>query len=273
MTREIIYSVRGPRLLPEMTSEEVGEELKHTDIIIFPVASTEVHGSHLPLAADTIQGTEAVRRIVARFASQGIRVVGGLPIPLGVSMREMDFPGTISLMPDTMMAVIRDVCNSVIKHGFRKIVLVMSHDGNLGTLYSAAEEISKQPGVRVLLINWLPFLRSKYTEVLKSKSGGHAGEGETARVLAAIPELVHLDRAKVGPEEGGKGPHLECDMSIHFGGGTFDPARGLRDLTPIGSFGDPRGATAETGDKCYGIIEDWACEVIKRHFGLKGETI
>lgn len=268
MNREVIYSVRGPRLLPEMTSDEVAEELKHTDIILFPVASTEVHGPHLPLAADTIQGTEAVRRIVARFAAEGQRVVGGLPIPLGVSMQQMDFPGTISLMPDTMMAVLRDVCNSVIRHGFRRIVLIMSHDGNLGTLYSVAEEISKQAGVRVLLINWLPFLRSKYTEVLKSKSGGHGGEGETARVLASIPELVHLDRALVGPEEGGTGPKLESDVSVHFGGGTFDPSRGMRDKTPIGSFGDPRGATAEIGEKCYGIIEDWACEVIRRHFAL-----
>ena len=268
MKREVIYSVRGPKLLPEMTWEDVAEELNHTDLIIFPVAANEAHGPHLPLAADTIQGTEATRRIVARLASEGIRAVGGLPIPLGVSMPQMDFPGTISLTPDTMMAVIRDVCNSVIKHGFRKIVLIMSHDGNLGVLYSAAEEISKQPGVRVLLINWLPYLRSKYTEVLKSKSGGHGGEGETARVLASIPELVRLDRAKVGPEEGGTGPKLEGDLPVHFGGGTFDPLRGLKDKTPIGSFGDPRGATAETGDKCYDLIEDWACEVIKRHFEL-----
>jgi creatinine amidohydrolase len=159
------------------------------------------------------------------------------------------------------------VCNSLVKHGFRKIVLVMSHDGNIGALYSAAEEISKQPGVRVLLMNWLPFLRSKYSQILKSKSGGHGGEGETARVLASIPELVRLDRAQVGPEEGG-GPSLEGDIPIHFGGGTFDPLHGLKEKTPIGSFGDPRGATAEIGEKCYQLIEDWACQVIRRHFGL-----
>ena len=268
MNREVIYSVKGPRLLPEMTSEEVGEELKHTDIIIFPVGATEVHGPHLPLAADTIQGTDGVRRIVARLASQGIRVVGGLPIPLGISMQQMDFPGTISLMPDTMMAVIRDVCNSVIKHGFRRIVLVMSHDGNLGPLCSVAEEISKQPGVRVLLVNWLPFLISKSPKFLRSKSDGHAGEGETARLLATFPELVQLDRAQIGPEEAGSGPQLEYDLPVAFGGGTFDPPRGLKDKTPIGSFGDPRVATAEVGEKTYDLCADWACEVIRRHFAL-----
>jgi creatinine amidohydrolase len=183
-------------------------------------------------------------------------------------MIQMDFPGTISLKPATLTEVIKDVCNSLIKHGFRKLVMIMSHDGNLGALYSAADELSKQPNVRVLLINWLPYLRSKYTEILKSKGGGHGGEGETARVLASIPELVHLDRAKVGPEEGG-GPRLEADIPIHFGGGTFDPPQGLKEKTPIGSFGNPAGATVETGEKCYELIEDWACEVIKRHFGLK----
>jgi creatinine amidohydrolase len=267
MKREVIYSVRGVRNLPEMTWEEVAEELKRTDLIIFPVAATEVHGPHLPLGADTIQGTEACRRIVARLASENIHAVAGLPIPLGVSMPQMDFPGTISLTPATLSAVIKEVCNSLVKHGFRKIVLVMSHDGNIGALYSAAEEISKQPGVRVLLMNWLPFLRSKYSQILKSKSGGHGGEGETARVLASIPELVRLDRAQVGPEEGG-GPSLEGDIPIHFGGGTFDPLHGLKEKTPIGSFGDPRGATAEIGEKCYQLIEDWACQVIRRHFGL-----
>lgn len=268
MNREIIYSVKGPRLLPEMTSAEVGEELQHTDIIIIPVASTEVHGPHLPLAADTIQGTDAVRRIVARLASQGIRSVGGLPIPLGISMQQMDFPGTITLSPETMMAVIRDVCNSVIKHGFRRIVLVMSHDANLGVLYSAAEEISKQPGVRVLLMNWLPFLRSAQAGLLNPKSCGHAGAGETARLLASTPELVHLDRAQVGPGEKSTGPQIEGDFPVHFGGGTFDPARGLKDKTPIGSFGDPKEATAEIGERCYDLIEDWACQVIRRHFNL-----
>ena len=46
MKREVIYSVRGPKLLPEMTWEDVAEELKHTDLIIFPVAANEVHDAN-----------------------------------------------------------------------------------------------------------------------------------------------------------------------------------------------------------------------------------
>ena len=264
MKREVIYSVKGPRLLPEMTSAEVGEELKHTDIILFPVGANEVHGPHLPLAADAIQATDAVRRVVAQLASQGIHVVGGVPIPFGISMQEMDFPGTICLMPDTLMALMRDVCNSVIKHGFRRIVFVMSHDGNLGALYSIAQELNKQEGVHVLLLNWIPFMKS----VTSPTSGGHAGEGEASLVLATFPELVHLDRAVIGPKEGGSGPQVEYDVPVPFGGGTYEPARGLKEKTPIGSFGDPRGATVEVGEKTYDLMADWICKVIKSHFAL-----
>ena len=135
---------------------------------------------------------------MAKCASQGIRVVGGVPIPFGISMQEMDFPGTICLMPETLMALMRDVCNSVIKHGFRKIVFVMSHDGNLGALYSIAQEFNKQAGVNVLLVNWIPYMKS----ITSPTSGGHAGEGEAALVLATFPELVASGSRPDRPQRG-----------------------------------------------------------------------
>jgi creatinine amidohydrolase/Fe(II)-dependent formamide hydrolase-like protein len=55
---------------------------------------------------------------------------------------------------------------------------------------------------------------------------------------------------------------------MHFGGGVLDPPHGMKEETPIGSIGDPTVATAETGEKCYDLIVDWCCKVIKRHFGL-----
>jgi creatinine amidohydrolase len=267
MKREIIYSMRGPKNLAEMTTEEVAEALKHTDLIVFAVGATEEHGPHLPLACDMIQGMEVSRRIVAKFAAEGIRAVAGPPIPFGVSLQQMDFPGTISLTPATLTAVIKEVCNSLIKHGFHKIVLMVSHDGNIGAAYSAAQELSQQPNVRILLINWLPFLRKYYPQILKSKGGGHGGEGETARVLAAIPELVRMDRAQVGPLEGKE--KVEGDEPMHFGGGIFDPLPGMKEETPVGYFGDPTVATAETGEKCYDVIVNVSCQIIKKHFRLK----
>ena len=102
MEREIIYSIRGPRNLTEMTWVEVSEELKHADLAVLPVGAIEEKGPHLPLAADTIQGSEVSRRIVAKLVAESIHSVAGPPIPFGVSLQQMDFAGTISLTHSTL---------------------------------------------------------------------------------------------------------------------------------------------------------------------------
>jgi creatinine amidohydrolase len=266
MEREIIYSVRGPKNLAEMTWEEVSEILEKTDMVVLPVGSTEEHGPHMPLGADTIQGTEVSRRIVTRLESEGVQIAAGPPIPFGVSLQLMDFPGTITLSPATLQNVVQEVCNSLIKHGFRKIVLLLAHAENLGATYSAIQELSQQPEVQLLFLNWLPILGKHYPEILKSKGGGHGGEGETARVLAVCPELVQMDRAVAyNPERSEK---LEFDQPMHLGGAVFDPPKGMKEETPVGSLGDTTVSTAETGERCYEVIVDWSCQVIKRHFGF-----
>lgn len=270
MKRDVIYSVRGPKNLSEMTWEEVGEELKHTDLILVPVGSTEEHGPHMPLTTDTIQGVEVSRRVVESLATLGIRAVAGPPIPFGVSLHLMDFPGTVTLTPPTLASVIKEVCSSLIRHGFRRIVLLVSHNENVGTVYAAAQELSQQPGVRALVINWAPPLKQQYPKLLKSKSGGHGGEGETARVLACVPELVLMDRARSFiPKHLEK---LDGDEPIDMGGGVLDLPHGMKEITPVGSIGDPTVASAETGEKCYDFIVGWTCQVIERHFDMVGDA-
>lgn len=267
MSERVIYSVRGPKMLPEMTWEEVAEELKRTDLAIVTVGSTEEHGPHMPLAADTIQGIEVAKRIVTCLAKDGIPAVAGPAIPFGISSQFMDFPGTISLSPPTLGAVIKEVCASLIHHGFRKLVLLVAHNENLGVIYSAVQEITQQHDARVVMVHWMTLVKNHYAEILKTKEGGHGGEGETARVLASIPELVRMDRARAHHPT--RRERLEEDEPIHVGGGVFDPPKKMSAISPMGCIGDPTVATAETGEKCYDLIVDWACKVIKRHFNLE----
>lgn len=54
--REIIYSIRGPKNIAEMTLEEVASQLKHTDLIVFAAGATEGHGPHLALETERNPG-------------------------------------------------------------------------------------------------------------------------------------------------------------------------------------------------------------------------
>jgi creatinine amidohydrolase len=259
------YTIEGPKALPEMTWPEIAAVGEQTDIVLVGVGSCEAHGHHMPLATDTILGVESVRRIAARLEQDGIVAVPGPTIPFGISPDYMAFPGTVTLRPSTLLGVLRDVCTSLARHGFRKIVLILTHDGNLGVMQASAQELTAEGIARVLVLNPLPVVREKYAEILKSTGPeGHAGEGETARVLASQPELVDLTRAVAFSPE--RRPRLAWDAPPHFGGAAYEPPHDFRADAPPGSIGNPALATRDTGEKGWALITEWSCEVIKRHF-------
>ena len=150
--------------LMEMTWRELEGKTK----AVIPVGSIEQHGPHLPLSTDAF---------IARAVSLEIaRKIGGVlapPMVTGVSQEHMDFPGTISLTPEVFLGKIRDVCNSLLKHGFKEIILINGHGGNRKALESL-----KMKNVR-------------YVDIIgKIKNYDHAGEIETSLMLHIHPELV-----------------------------------------------------------------------------------
>src|SRR5579875_3176971 len=94
----------GPKLLEEMTSEEVAEALRVTDVAIVTPCAVEQHGAHLPLGTDWYIGVETTRRTLAALATLGHRAVG-YAFPLGISHKFLDFPGSLSLSHATFVQV------------------------------------------------------------------------------------------------------------------------------------------------------------------------
>jgi len=116
---EILYEVRGPKTLFEMSWPEVEAALKNTDIVIVPVGSTEQHGTHLPLGSDTLQATDMAKMVIKQLGDEGVTLCAAPTIPFGVSHAHLKFPGTITVSSETLMRVITDVCRSLHIHGFR----------------------------------------------------------------------------------------------------------------------------------------------------------
>lgn len=263
MSQEILYTVKGPKMLEDMTWEELSEVLKETDTVLLPVGSTEQHGPHLPLATDTIQIVEIARQTVARLAKEGITVVAGPTIPFGVAPYHMPFAGTISLRSSTLDALIKDVCHSLYHHGFRKFFLLLGHGGNLPVMQVVTQDlVTELPESSVYFLNWLPASEASYSEILVSKKAeGHSGEGETARVMVTHPNLVQMDRARVYYSQ--EAEDLESEDHPLMGGGVMEGIRNWREVTSIGSSGNPTLATPETGQKSYDVITGWIAAVIK----------
>ena len=115
-------------LMSDMSWTEVEQALKERPIALLPVGNTEAHGPHLPLATDTVIAVEMARRTVAKLKQRGLHALIAPPITFSVSQLGADFPGTVSLPPDTAAALVRDVCLALSKK-FRAVALVERQPG------------------------------------------------------------------------------------------------------------------------------------------------
>lgn len=182
--------------LGAMTWDEVRDlTRKKGAIAIVPLNSTEEHGLHLPLDNDTMQGF-ILDVIAAEEASKKIPVVVTPPLFYGSCYWTDSFPGTISIKPLTLMQVVEDICESLQKSGFKKILLHPYH--GQGGIIKVANVQLKEKGFfgEVFVLGTWDLIREKIKKMKVSKFGGHACEIETSFALALFPERVKMKRAK-----------------------------------------------------------------------------
>jgi creatinine amidohydrolase len=221
-------------LLAEMSWEEVREYRAREDRVIVPLGATEQHGRHLGLGTDSIEAETIAMRVGERT---GIAVAPTLNY--GMSHAHLDFPGTLSLRPTTLIAVLEDILRALHRHGFRRVFIVNGHGGNTAALMSAVHLVANDlRDVRVKYFEWWTDAEAYHViiEMLGAQVGSHASPGETAFMLAANPRAVKLERLT----------------------GRDAPVMPAREITTVNTFAqkypdgimglDPRNATREVGE-------------------------
>jgi creatinine amidohydrolase len=204
------------------------------------VGSTEQHGPHLPTMTDARIGDELAHRVALKLGN----ALHARTIAVGLSDHHLAFPGTLSLKPETLQRILRDYVDSLVRHGFTRIVFLPSHGGNFSTVQAAIEEAREaHPRVEITgytdLFGLTGFLNSASAEygVTAEASGAHAGENETSMMMALESDLVVTDEFAPGY----LGPTGENELKIIFD-------KGMPALTSNGVLGDPRTASAERGE-------------------------
>ncbi|MFC7077479.1 creatininase family protein [Haloarcula halophila] len=223
--------------LEEMVWPEVESAIEDgSRTAIVAVGSIEQHGPHLPLNMDTLDGDEISRRIATELGD----ALAAPTIRPGCSGHHMEFPGTITVPPETLMNVIRTYCRSLDEHGFEYIVLIPTHGGNFGPVKTVAPDIARELNATVIPLADLDEHMNLLNEGLSDagieydQDVIHAGAAETAMVMAIDQDLVRAEAIESGPE------------------GDISPARllseGFESITENGVLGDPTQATAEAGE-------------------------
>lgn len=188
-------------LMKNMTWYEF-DERKDKDVVILPIGSVEQHGPHLPLYTDTIisEGfanllAEKVNGIVMPSINYGYKsqpASGGGPL----------FPGTIDLNGSTLVNLVKDIVEELIRDGVTKIVLLNSHFENQAFLLEAVDLVSKNMpnGTKIVMMSWWDLITQKTIDKVFDEvefpgwALEHAAITETSLILKFDEKLVHMDR-------------------------------------------------------------------------------
>jgi creatinine amidohydrolase len=227
----------------QLTSPEIAALDRERTVVLLPIGSLEQHGNHMPLGTDSMLAVA-----VAGAAAQDCDDIVVLPCPAyGFSAHHMRFPGSVTLRPETLMAVCEDVVGSVVRHGFRRFLIVNGHGGNAGIIDVLASTLGHRHygRARIACLTYFTLAREEIARLRRSEAGGmgHACEFETSLMLHLRPELVQMQRAKpIYPDPGSS--YLTTDL---IGAQVVRVYHDFGDLSPIGTLGDPTLASAEAG--------------------------
>lgn len=220
-------------------------------IAVLPVAATEQHGPHLPLSVDS-DLADAMTRAAAQHLPTDLPAFF-LPVQrIGFSPEHGAYPGTLTLSAETIVRLWTDIGDSVHASGVRKFVLFNTHGGNSGLLDPVARDLRARLGMLAYSVSWyhLPLTAADGSDVLarfsaaERRFGVHAGEQETAMMLALASEKVRRDKIENFHSTAEDRAHNYAILG-HEGGAHF--AWATQDLNPKGAAGNAAAAKAEDG--------------------------
>jgi len=226
------------------------------DKVIFSVGSCENHGDHLPFGTDTFVSHKLAQKVVEKV--EGLLLLP--PVNFGYSDHYADFPFSLSLQSQTLIAVLKDILESVIKNGITKIFVMNGHDGNIAPIEIATREIKmKYPHIKIASLDawWVAAGKLIPEDTFEVWNGlGHAGEGETSMALQLFEEWVKIEYAKgVVPEN--LVEHIDIKWAFN-------------ELTDCGATGDPTKATKEKGrlmeEALIKLLVDFFVNMDKNHW-------
>ena len=254
--------------LQDMSWVEIQQTLERTDTVIVPIGNLEQHGPQSPVGCCLFLAHET-----GRLIGEKTHVPVTPTIPVGISNPYKNFPGSMNVSSKTFKALIKEVCESLIHHGFRRIVFFSAHGGgNLPMLSRVSEELREEAGALFSVIHLWGLLGQLSPELRTEPGikGGHGGDPVTSVVLYLKPDLVDMTKAEWVPLKTPlEGMTPIAHSTQQFNGINITIPLFGEEVSEIGVYGDPTKASKERGEKLFTTMIDYLVEFINNFESLK----
>jgi creatinine amidohydrolase len=227
----------------DMTTEEFAVLDAKRVIAILPVGAIEQHGPHLPVCADACANKAVIKRMLEQLPAE--LPVTVLPMmPVGKSDEHSNFPGTLTLEPETLRRLWTEIAESVHRVGIRKLVIYNTHGGQRPIMDIVARDLRVRLSMLVVVVNQFSLYPRDLFPADEMKYGIHGGSLETSVMLHLHADLVDMNKAQnFRPLM----KDLEGDFQYLGVTGSTKIAWQSQDLNPAGVVGNALDADAERG--------------------------
>jgi creatinine amidohydrolase len=208
-----------------LSNRDIEKWKNKTDQVIIPIGSIEQHGDHLPVSTDSI--------IIEHLAKKVSQKMDSLLLPtihFGISF-EHEPLFNISISHHTYSNLLSEVCISLVKYGFKNIIILNGHHGNIGCLYYISQNVHNKiaSNANINFINYWNLL----------ETFDHAGEIETSLLLAINSKLVKMKMAKANTKKIIGSKIAYTSLTSHPGS--------FPKITGNGVWGDPSNSSISKG--------------------------
>ncbi|HEX7405417.1 MAG TPA: creatininase family protein [Candidatus Nanopelagicaceae bacterium] len=241
---------RHPERQLERISQPVAAELiKNSGVAVITAGSIEQHGSHLPLGTDLFAALSIAERVAFRLDTVVVTLGS-----VGIAHYHGGWGGSLTLSPDTMIAVFVDICAGLRFAGAERIVVVNWHEGNSATLRLAADKAQRLHDLQIVIAETHIITNSLHPEEMEFT---HAGAMETSAVLAYDASLVHMEKASA-PSDRASGDDAHALFRRRD---VYPILLDFHDIAPTGWYGHPERAEVGRSEE---IAEEVADHVVRQ---------
>lgn len=276
-----------PELLRwESLSKRRFDEIDRSRAVVLVTCSPlEVHGPHLPMGADALEGDGLAERML-RFLPDHHQDRVFLKLPFIYAATDtVPQPGSLYFQPSTTMTVLEDLGRTLAAQGFEHVLISNFHGGprHFLAIEKACERVYKRHGLEMisvfsLMISRLTEGTSNLDDVLGNIHGVHKPDlaGDTHGGLVETSQLLALHGDWVDPEYKNL-PQMTAEIWLERQGkrrikrgnklgdivailrGSADGIAFFKEETYSGA---PAGASAELGERFLDLLGEQAGQAV-----------